>query len=106
MGQLEIPVHFAFTYVQTILLLCFTLGLALLSRKEKNFMYATHTWLVGLPICAAGWVESTMCLAFVRDAFYGHVMYDGTSAVGSIVWYVTCYLWAKSQNASTKVQKS
>ena len=77
LGQTQVPSRLGFTYVQTVLLLCFSLNETIKDASKKNFAYALHPLLVALPTIVVGWIESTMCTAFVQRAFYGHVIYDG-----------------------------
>lgn len=100
-----LPVHFGFTYVQSVLMLANCLDQLNLPSKEKaQFWYATNPWMVGLPVTLIGWMESTNCTAFVRDNLYGHVVYDGYICVSLMVWYITCIIQAKQSSGGTKVK--
>jgi len=94
-GQQFVDRQFAFTYVQTILLVAFSVNQLARKKEEKDFVYATHPMVVGVPVTFIGWIESTQCSAFVKDSFYGHLIYDGFIPVAMLVWYVVCYLQIK-----------
>ena len=106
LGQTQVSPRFAFTYVQTVLLLCFSLNQTILDASEKNFAYALHPVLVAFPTIVVGWIESTMCTAFVQRVFYGHVIYDGYIALSINVWYLMCYLHARRTQARTGKEKN
>jgi hypothetical protein len=86
-GQMFVPQHFEFTYVQTILLVQFSLNQLSRDEKEKDFTYFLYPTIIVLPLTIVGWLESTMCSKFVQDYFYGHLAYDVYIPVSMIVWY-------------------
>lgn len=102
-GQSFIPARFGFTYVQTFLLLVSSFYQINRSHAEKDFFYGFFPALVGFPLTLVGWLESTQCSAFVRDLFYGHLVYDGYIAVGAIVFYLICYVKIRSEQLKEKV---
>ena len=102
LGNTLVPVHLAFTYVQTVLLLCFSVNQTNLDSREKGFAYALYPFLVAIPTIMVGWIESTQCSSFVRSTFHGHVIYDGYIAVSLIIWYLVCYLQAKRKLGEDK----
>jgi hypothetical protein len=99
--QLFVPNQFGFTYVQTVLMLAFSLNQLNRPTKEKDFSYALYAALVGLPVTMVGWMESTQCSAFVMDYLYGHVVYDAYIPCSMLVWYLTCYHRAVRANYET-----
>lgn len=102
-GQVYMPTHLAFTYVQTVLMIAFSLNQRNLSKETKNSLaYASYPLIVGLPTTLIGWMESTQCTNFVEDYFYGHVVYDGYIALSLIGWYTYQYVQAKSSNNKVK----
>lgn len=106
LGQTQVSPRFGFTYVQTVLLLCFSLNQTILDASEKNFAYALHPVLVAFPTIVVGWIESTMCTAFVQRVFYGHVIYDGYIAISINVWYLMCYLHARGTQTRAGKEKN
>ena len=90
-GQTLVPGNFGFTYVQTILLLAFSINQMLRPSSEKDYLYATYPLFVGLPLTFVGWMESTQCSNFVRDYMYGHVVYDAFIPIAILTWYLVCY---------------
>jgi hypothetical protein len=90
-GNALVPGNFGFTYVQTILLLAFSMNQLLRPSSEKDYFYATYPLFVGFPLTLVGWMESTQCSNFVRDYMYGHVVYDAYIPIATLVWYLVCY---------------
>jgi hypothetical protein len=101
-GQIYTPARFGFTYVQTVLFMIHAFHQTNRPVHEKDFSYATFPLLASFPVTVAGWVESTQCSAFVRDTFYGHVIYDGCISVSVIVWYLVCYVKARIDSPKVK----
>ena len=99
-----VPLQFAFTYVQTILLVAFSMQQLARPTKEKDFFYATFPLIVTLPLVFVGWIESTQCSAFVRQHFYGHLIYDGFIPFSLITWYVVSYIQVKKVQELTNDQ--
>jgi hypothetical protein len=89
--QLFVPGQLGFTFVQTVLLLAFSLNQLARPVSEKDFSYALYPVLVGFPLTVVGWMESTQCSAFVMDYLYGHVVYDAFIPCSMLVWYLACY---------------
>ncbi|KAL7563941.1 hypothetical protein ACA910_017556 [Epithemia clementina (nom. ined.)] len=92
LGQLFVPKYFFFTYVQNVLMLSYSINQLSRKRNEKDFMYATHAMIVGFPVTMVGWMESTQCTAFVKEKFFGHLVYDGFIPFAFLTWYIVCYL--------------
>jgi hypothetical protein len=101
-GQSFVPLTFGFTYVQTVLFAAASFRELSLPLKEKTFAYATNPLMIGLPKTAMAWLEST---EFVKDKFYGHLMYDGYIAVSCIVWYLVNYIKARDEKELQKLKK-
>jgi hypothetical protein len=99
--QLLVPNQFGFTYVQTVLMLAFSLNQLNRPVQEKDFSYAMYAAVVGLPVTMVGWMESTQCSAFVMDYLYGHVVYDVYIPCSMLVWYLTCYHRAVRANETS-----
>lgn len=96
-ANLFVQGRFGFTFVQTILLLAFSANQLNRPKAEKDFSYAMYPLVVALPLTIVGWIESTQCSIFVRDYFYGHVIYDGFIPASVLVWYLLCYANAKGK---------
>jgi len=96
------PNYFGFTYVQTILLLQFSINQLARPKEEKDFSYFLYPVVVGLPLTLVGWTESTMCSMFVKDLFYGHLAYDAFIPLAMMAWYAIVHNRAAS---SEKVKK-
>lgn len=60
------PRKFDFTYVQTVLLMVFSLSQLMRPSKEKDITYALYPLFVG-PIGVVAWIESTLCSKGVID---------------------------------------
>jgi len=103
-AQLFIPNIFGFTFTQTILMLAFSINQLCRNVKEKDFAYAMYPTLVGLPLTMVGWMESTQCTNFVRDMFYGHLVYDAFIPISMLVWYCWCYARAKGYQVQVKAK--
>jgi hypothetical protein len=88
--QAFIPQVFGFTYVQTVLLVLFSVAQLSRPSEEKGFSYALYPAIVGLPLALISFLESTMCSAFVRDWLYGHLVYDAYIPVSIFIWYLLC----------------
>lgn len=82
--------QYAFTYVQTVLMTCFSIH-ELTQTDKNNREYARYPLMVGLPTVLCGWIESLHCTAFYQS-IGGHVWYDGTIALTQIMFYMDCYL--------------
>ena len=83
--QLLVPKYLASTYVQTIIFLVFSMNQLVRNKKEKDYSYTTHPWIVGMPLTLVGWMEGTQCTAFVKDRLYGHLVYDAWIPLDRIV---------------------
>jgi hypothetical protein len=90
---LFIPLKFAFTYVQTVLLVAFSCDQLLLptTTKQNNIAYSLFPWLAVLPLSFVAWMESIECSAFVREYFYGHVIYDAFIPASVMAWFQVSY---------------
>lgn len=89
--QMYTPNFFGFTYVQTILLLQFSINQLARPKNEKDFGYFLYPAIVALPLTFVGWMESTMCSTMVRDFLYGHLAYDAYIPVAMMTWYATVH---------------
>jgi len=80
-----VPGRFGFTYVQTMLILTYTLHA--LSKKEKSTYYNAISVIIGLPVGFVAWFEVFAC-----EQFYvhigGHVWYDLTIPLSYCAYYV------------------
>jgi len=107
-AQLFVPQIFGFTYVQTVLMIAFSVNQLLRDVSEKDFHYALYPAMVGFPLTLIGWMESTQCTSFVKDSLYGHLAYDGYIPLSMLGWYLACYLKASAaaKTSSTKKKKT
>lgn len=106
--HLFVPSVLAFTYVQTVLMVCFSITqlLGQGSRGTKNNMaYATYPIVIGFPLTLIGWMEATRCTAFVRDRFYGHVAYDAYIPLSGMTWYLLMYCWIMLETRRNQKEK-
>mmetsp|Transcript_1603 Transcript_1603/g.2284 ORF Transcript_1603/g.2284 Transcript_1603/m.2284 type:complete len:322 (+) Transcript_1603:145-1110(+) len=87
-----VPTQLSSTFVQTTLMLIFSINQLARNEEEKDFTYATFPLIVTIPLTFVGWLESTQCAVFVRDKFYGHLIYDGFISFSLLTWYVLCYI--------------
>jgi hypothetical protein len=101
-GNTLVPANFGFTYVQTILMLAFSINQLLRPASEKDYVYATFPLFVGFPLTLVGWMESTQCSNFVRDYMYGHVVYDAYIPIASLAWYLVCYARVQGANVQKR----
>jgi hypothetical protein len=90
-GNTLVPGNFGFTYVQTILMVAFSMNQLWRPASEKDYFYATYPLFVGFPLTLVGWMESTQCSKFVREYMYGHVVYDAFIPIATLTWYLVCY---------------
>jgi len=104
-GLLFVPGNFGFTYVQTVLMLAFSLNQLARPAKEKDFSYAAYAVILSVPVTVMGWLESTLCSVFVKDWLYGHVLYDAYIPAALLAWYLSCYWVAIKTTAVSKVGK-
>jgi hypothetical protein len=96
--QVFVPTQLSFVFVQTVILLLFSVKQLLRPKHEKDgcngngsgFAYASLPIITSIPTTLIGWMESTMCSTLVRDAFYGHLLYDVYTMVGMVLWYCAC----------------
>lgn len=79
-----------FGYVQTIVSIAFHTSQLMLSPDEKNHReYMTLPIASILPVVTA-WNEALFCTAYFRS-LGGHVLYDASIIISSIVYYADCY---------------
>jgi hypothetical protein len=103
----SLPSKMGFAAVQTILLVAFSLNQLLRPRVEKmDLHYSLFAWMVSFPVTLVGWMESTQCTAFVRNALYGHVVYDAYISLSAIAFYMLCIRNANHQQQQQTKQKS
>lgn len=88
--ELLTPLQFGFTYVQTVLLLAFSVNQLVRPQHEKDFHYTLYPIIVSLPLTFVGWMESTQCSSFVKDYLYGHLAYDAYIPIAMLLWYSLC----------------
>jgi len=106
LGQQLTTAAMVFTYVQTVLILSFSLNQTRLETQEKStYFYAIYPLVVSFPTTLVGWIESTQCSSFVREKFYGHLIYDGYIAVSMVVWYLMCYIHVRSKGLTSMEAK-
>lgn len=61
-GNIFVPERFAFTYVQTVLLLAFSINQLLRPSKEKGFAYALFPIIAGFPVSKCSDACDVSCL--------------------------------------------
>jgi hypothetical protein len=98
-GNVLVPQQFGFTYVQTVLLLAFSVNQLLRPSNEKEFAYALFPMIAGFPVSVIAWIESTMCSKGVLD-IGGHLIYDAYIPLASMAFYMI--YWAVSGSAKPK----
>lgn len=92
--QLYVPNQLGFTYVQSVIVAVAALKELSKTPAEKNqFSYALAPVVIAIPVTLVSWMESTHCSAFVRDYLYGHVVYDVSIPLTTLIWYVLCYYY-------------
>ena len=96
------PQRLGFTYVQTVLLVAFSLNQLLRPVSEKNSVYALYPVIVALPVSAMAWIECTLCSKGVIG-ISGHLIYDACIPVSMIVFYATCWMMTKKQEKEKSV---
>jgi len=102
-GQVYVPLQFSFTYVQTVLLLAFSINQLSRPTNEKQFAYGFYPLISGFPIILIGWLESTCCSRIPLRNIGGHLIYDAWIPVSLIGFYLTCYWTGVSK---TKVKSA
>jgi len=105
-GQRFVEKEYGMAYVQTVVNVAFHGSLLMQSPVEKNQReYLTFSMTNVLPIVIA-WNEALFCDSYVRSAG-GHVLYDGSIIISSIVYYLDCYCFsAKSSSKSSTKEKT
>mmetsp|Transcript_24495 Transcript_24495/g.37266 ORF Transcript_24495/g.37266 Transcript_24495/m.37266 type:complete len:274 (-) Transcript_24495:345-1166(-) len=94
-----VPPQLAFTYVQTILLVAFSLDQLSRPDEEKDKTYALYALVGGCPVIAIAWLESTQCTNFIMN-MGGHFVYDAYIPIAIISFYL--HRWREC--SSTKVK--
>ena len=101
---INLPEHYGFTYVQTVLLM--SASLSALYRPNKDVYYELYALIVALPIGFVSWFESIACDSGFK-ALGGHFWYDATIPATSILYYALCYAYyANYQRNTLTKQKS
>lgn len=95
-----VPERFGFTFVQTVLLLSFSINQLMRPSQEKTFEYALYPLITGLPLSFIGWFESTQCSKFVIN-IGGHLIYDAYIPVSMMCFYLICW-----KNTTQKIKKA
>jgi len=97
--QLYVPNQLGFTYVQSVIVAVAALKELSKTPDEKNHLsYALAPVVIAIPVTLVSWMESTQCSAFVRDYLYGHVVYDASIPLTTLVWYLLCYYYDARTN--------
>ncbi len=102
--QLWTSNDFGFTYVQTILMLQFSINQLARPKEEKDFGYLLYPVIVGLPLTMIGWMESTMCSTMVRDFLYGHLAYDAYIPIAMMTWYAIVHSQTTGTSSGIKAK--
>lgn len=104
-GNVSIPFQFQFTYVQTVLLIAFSVNQMSRPQDVKDFEYALYPAVVGIPLGFVGWLESTACSTSLVQTLYGHVMYDVYIPLSMLAFYAISYMRHKQEHAVPSVKK-
>lgn len=80
-----IPARFGFTYVQTMLVVTYSLY-GILKEKKSEFYTATATF-ISLPVILVSWLEALACEAFYMH-IGGHVWYDLTIPLSYCAYFL------------------
>ena len=99
LGNLAVTPSFAFTYVQTVLLVAFCWNQLNRPVQEKGFAHFWYALWVSLPLGMIGWLESTMCSSFVIH-LGGHLVYDAYIPISMLGFYLTCYYHYQRESSS------
>lgn len=103
---LFVPLHFQFTYVQTILIIASSIDQLSREVGQKNsFAYAMYPAMCALPLTFVGWLESTQCSSTLVQSLHGHVMYDVYIPISLMVFYVSCYYNTNVKSSSSSLSK-
>lgn len=99
----QINRQYAFTYVQTILMVVYHIDQLFFStEKEKNcFEYMIVPIIMGLPVGFIGWMESTQCSSpsGVMEYLGGHFIYDAYIASSTLLVYLICWVRVNYNNS-------
>lgn len=90
-GNLFLPRTFGFTYVQTVLMISFSVNQLARPIKEKGVEYALYPAIVGVPLAVIGWLESTTCSNFMIS-IGGHIVYDYYIPIAMIAFYLMSFM--------------
>ena len=101
LGSIFIKQSLQFTYVQTVLLIVFSINQLCRPKEDKGFAYYMYGLLVSLPLGIVGWMESTMCSSSIIHVG-GHLVYDAYIPLSQIAFYLTCYFNRRSETAKVK----
>ena len=96
-----IPARYAFTYVQSVLLIsASTIGLL---SDDKDEYYNLCAIYINLPITVVGYIESMACTSFFSK-IGGHFWYDMTIPLSFLAYIYNVYLLEEAKN-SKKIKK-
>ena len=93
--------QFGFTFVQTILLVAFSLNQLMRPKEEKGKFYALYPMIIGFPLSMIAWLESTQC-SNVVIRIGGHLIYDAYIPISLSCYYLIC--WNMTKNNGSKVK--
>ena len=102
--QLGFPLHFGFTYVQSVLFIVFHFNeIWNKDREEKGFEHVLYPILVGIPVGIIGWIESTLC-SKGYILLGGHLIYDAYIPLSVLFFYMICWVRATIQNPTVSTK--
>mmetsp|Transcript_11817 Transcript_11817/g.21842 ORF Transcript_11817/g.21842 Transcript_11817/m.21842 type:complete len:294 (+) Transcript_11817:138-1019(+) len=101
LSALSVKPSFQFTFVQTILLIAFSLNQLCRKKEDKGFAYSLYGLIVSFPLVIVGWIESTMCSSTIIHVG-GHLCYDAYIPLSMLAFYLTCYVYRTSETAKLK----
>ena len=81
-----LPSSTVFVYVQTVLVLTFSVyEVFFRPREEKDIAY-NWRWVISAPSSVVAWVEAMACTSFLRD-IGGHVWFDASIQLTTLLYY-------------------
>ena len=81
-----LPSSTVFVYVQTVLVLTFSVYEVFFRPREDKDVSYDWEWVVFVPFMVVAWVESTACTSFLRD-IGGHMWYDASIPSAILLYY-------------------
>mmetsp|Transcript_296 Transcript_296/g.369 ORF Transcript_296/g.369 Transcript_296/m.369 type:complete len:290 (-) Transcript_296:380-1249(-) len=107
-GQMPFKANQNFMYVQSILVVCFTVASLQLPQIEKNFDYFAMAF-AGMIISFVPWIECMACES-IASKVGGHLIFDASIPISLVSAYVASWLHFNStekyhKDAAAKAKK-